>query len=150
MRSIWSLGVVLVGTSVMLAQGPPVKMGLWETISVVDNGDGSPTKAKMRSCITPADWGKAFQGAVKQSPGCTNSSAKTANGFSFDVSCNNSHMTMKAHGTSHIIDAEHVQGEMHTTMTFNGKTNNVVSHSDGHFMSASCGAVKPGEPEVIE
>lgn len=150
MRSIWSLGVVLVGTSVMLAQAPPVKMGLWETNSVVDNGDGSPAKAKMRSCITPADWEKMVQGSIPQKPGCTNSFAKTGDGYSFDISCNTPQMTMKVHSTSHIVDTEHIQGEMHMTMVFSGKTNNVVTRSDGHFVSASCGAVKPGEPEVIE
>jgi hypothetical protein len=150
MRSIGSLGLVLAISTAMVAQGPPIKMGLWETNSVVDNGDGSPTKAKMRSCITTADWEKMVQGSMPQRPGCTNSLAKTATGYSFDISCNSSQMTMKVHSASHIVDAEHIQGEMHMTTVFSGKTNNVVTRSDGHYVSASCGAVKPGAPKMVE
>jgi len=141
---------VLVGSTVMVAQEPPVKMGLWESNSVVDNGDGSPVKAKMRSCITTADWEKIVQGDMKQHPGCKNSMAKTATGYSFDVNCSNPKMTVQAHGTTHIVDAEHTQSEMHMTTTFQGKTNNVVTRSEGHFVSASCGAVQPGSPQEIE
>ena len=148
MRWIGSLGVVLAVSAVMVAQGPPIKMGLWETNSVVDNGDGSPTKVKLRSCITPADWQKMLQGTVQQKPGCTNSVAKTATGYSFDVNCDNPRMKIQAHGSSHIVDSEHAQSEMHMTMNFEGKTNNTVSHSDSHYVSASCGTVKPGEPDI--
>jgi hypothetical protein len=150
MRSIWSLCFVLVCSTVMLAQAPPIKMGLWETNSTVDNGDGSPTKAKLRSCITTADWEKMAQGAMPQRPGCKNSLAKTANGYSFDVNCSSAQMTIQMHGTSHIVDAEHMQGEMHMTTVFQGKTNNVITRSETHYVSAGCGAVKPGQPQVIE
>ena len=148
MRSIWSLGAVLAVSTVMMAQSPPVKMGLWETNTVIDNGGSAPTKVKVTVCITAADWEKILQGETQQRPGCTHSTMKTATGFSFDVSCSSSRMTMQAHGASRILDSEHAQSETRMTMNLDGKTNNVVSHSDSHYVSASCGAVKPGEPKI--
>jgi hypothetical protein len=32
-----------------------------------------------------------------------------------------------------IVDAEHIQGKMQTTMTISGKTTHIVMHSTGHL-----------------
>ena len=149
MRSIWRWSLVLAGSTAMLAQGPPIKMGLWEATSVVDDGDGSPTTAKVKQCITAADWEKMVQGGSQMPKDCTQSLAKTARGYTIDAACSHPNSSMKLHGTSTIVDAEHIQAEMQTTMTISGTTRHIVMHSTGHFVSAGCGAVKPGDP-VIE
>jgi hypothetical protein len=148
MRSIWRWSLVVVGSTVMLGQGLPIKMGLWESTSVIDNGDGSPDTAKVKSCITPADWDKMLKGGSQLPKGCTQNLVKTARGYTIDASCNNPRSAMQMHGTSTIVDAEHIQAEMQTTMTMSGKTTHIVMHSTGHFVSAACGTVKPGDPEV--
>lgn len=149
MRSIWRWSLVVVGSTAMLAQGVPIKMGLWESASVIDNGDGSPDTAKVKTCITAADWEKMLKGPPQAQQGCTQNVVKTARGYTIDAACNHPNSAMKMHITSAIVDAEHIQMEMQTTMTMAGKTTHIVMHSTGHFVSASCGAVKPGDP-VIE
>ena len=148
MRSMWRWSLVLVGSTVMLGQGLPIKMGLWESTSVIDDGDGSPDTAKVKKCITPADWEKMVQGGSQMPKGCTESLAKTARGYTIDAECNHPKSSMKLHGTSTIVDAEHIQAEMQTTMTISGTTRHIVMHSTGHFVSANCGTVKPGNPDI--
>jgi hypothetical protein len=148
MRSIWRWSLVLVGSTVMLGQGLPIKMGLWESTSVIDDGDGSPDTAKVKICITPGDWEKMLKGGSQLPQGCAQNLVKTARGYTIDASCNNPNSAMKMHGTSTIVDAEHMQAEMQTTMTVAGKTTHIVMHSTGRFVSAACGTVEPGAPDI--
>jgi hypothetical protein len=148
MRSFWRWSLVLVGSTVMLGQGLPIKMGLWEATTVTDDGDGSPDTMKVRQCLTPADWENMLHSAAQPRKGCTQNLAKTPRGYTFDATCNLEHSAMQTHGSSTIVDAEHIQTESQTTMTIAGKTRHIVSKSTGHFVSASCGAVKPGDPDI--
>ena len=89
-----------------------------------------------------------LKGGSQLPQGCTQNVVKTARGYTIDASCNHPQSAMQMHGTSTIVDAEHIQADMQTTMTMSGKTTHIVMHSTGHFVSAACGTVKPGEPEV--
>lgn len=148
MRSNWRWSVVLMGSTVMLAQGLPIKMGLWESTSVVDDGDGAPDTTKAKTCITPADWERILTGPSQLDQGCTQSVTKTPRGFTIDATCTHPKSTMQMHIASTIVDSEHIQTEMQTAMTMAGTTRHIMMHSTGHFVSAACGAVKPGEPEI--
>ena len=84
------------------------------------------------------------QGGSQMPKDCTQSLAKTARGYTIDAACSHPNSSMKMHGTSTIVDAEHIQAEMQTTMTISGTTRHIVMHSTGHFVSTACGAVKRG------
>lgn len=141
--------VMMLSCGTVLSQSaPPVKMGLWEKHMVMDRGDGKPDTLNSRSCVTPQTWQEMANQAQKPRPNCTNNVVKTGNGFAFDGTCTTAHTSMTIHGKSTIQDSEHIVSESHSTMTINGKTHDVNVQSTSRWVSASCGTVKPDDPEV--
>jgi len=55
---------------------------------------------------------------------------------------------MKSKGTLIIQSAEHLVMDSHTEMTIGGKARQVDTHAEGRFIGASCGNIKPDDPEV--
>jgi uncharacterized protein DUF3617 len=132
------------------AQSAPFKMGLWENKITTTNGpaDKEPDVLTSRSCVTPESWQRMFSG-MAQKQGCTSSTSKTSNGYSFAASCSTAKGTaMNSKGVITIQSAERVVMDSHTVMTIGGKTRQVDMHGEGRFISSSCGNIKPGDPEV--
>lgn len=143
------LVIIVLASTTLLAQAPPVKMGLWEKTMTMTGGPTGTMTIKSKSCVTPDSWKEMVGNSSKPQPGCTTNLTKTSNGYSFVSSCTRPQGgTMTAKGSATIQDAEHIVGESHTTSTMNGKTREMEMHSTSHFVSASCGSVKPGDPEI--
>jgi hypothetical protein len=149
MRSIAVTAVLAMGSASLLAQSAPIKMGLWEKTMVTSNGDGAPATMKAKSCITPEEWQRMVADAQKPHDGCKMNTVKTANGYTFNGTCNIPQgPTLVISGSQTIQDSEHIVSESHSTSSANGKTRKTDSHSTSRFLSSSCGSVKPGDPEV--
>lgn len=146
----WKIGIAVLaaGVGVLQAQAPPVKMGLWEkTITMTGTAGTSTMKAK--SCVTAESWQEMVQNSQKQHPGCEVKHSQSGNSYSYSGSCSTAHgMKMTFDGSSTIRDAEHIVSESHSTSTLNGKTHQSEMKAESHFVSASCGNVKPGEPDM--
>jgi hypothetical protein len=59
-------------------------------------------------------------------------------------------MQMQSHGSMTIVDAEHVEMQLEINVVVEGATHRQVDRVSSHFLSAACGAVKPGDPAVAE
>ena len=134
--------------SALIAQAPPVKMGLWEKTVTMTGGPSGSTTMKAKSCVTAETWKEMMGNASKQRQGCTTNLSKTSNGYSYVANCTLPHGSMASKGSATIQDPEHILGESHTTSTINGKAREMEMHSTSHFVSASCGNVKPDSPEI--
>jgi hypothetical protein len=148
MRFRLMLPLLAAGSGILLAQSAPIKMGLWER-TMVTTGHAGPVTLKAKSCITPSTWEKMLlDNTLKQHQGCTMNNLKTPNGYTSSGSCTipNGSMVLKASAT--MQDSEHIVSEFHTTTTIDGKVRESESHSISHFVAASCGTVKPGEPAI--
>ena len=149
MRSLVVTAVVAIGSASLLAQSAPIKMGLWEKTMVTSNGEGAPATLKSKSCITPEEWQRMVANVQKPHDGCKMNTSKTANGYSFQGTCDIPRgPSMVINGSQTIQDSEHIVSESHSTSTINGKTRKTDSHSISRFLSSSCGSIKPGDPEV--
>ncbi len=149
MRSIVITAVLAAGSASLLAQSAPVKMGLWEKTMLTSNGDSSPATMKSKSCITPEEWQRMVANVQKPHDGCKMNTIKTANGYTFNGTCNigeGSSVVMS--GSQTIQDSEHIVSASHSTTTMNGKTRKIDIQSTSRFLSSSCGSVKPGNPEI--
>jgi Protein of unknown function (DUF3617) len=123
-------------------------MGLWEKTIVSSIGEGSPTTVTAKSCITPQIWQQMVANAQKPHDGCKMNTAKTANGYTFNGTCNAGQgSSLVISGTETIQDSEHIVGESHSTTTMNGKPRKIDVHSVSRFVSSSCGSVKPDNAE---
>jgi len=150
MRSNLGMGLVLMASTVMVAQAPLIKPGLWEMTTVRNSGDGSPLKGKARICVAAADREKIVRPDMPNIPGCTLNVAKGTRGYTFDLTCTGK-MQWQGHGSTTIVDAEHIEQELGIEMVVNGATHRQVDRISYHFVSAECGAVKPGDrPQIVE
>jgi Protein of unknown function (DUF3617) len=132
----------------LLAQSAPIKMGLWEKTIVSSTGEGAPTTVTAKSCITPQAWQQMIASMQKPHDGCKMNNVKTANGYSFNGTCNLPQSSSLAiSGSETIQDSEHIVSESHSTATSSGKTRKFDVHSTSRFLSSSCGSVKPDDPE---
>jgi hypothetical protein len=149
MRFLVMAAMFGLGSACLLAQSAPIKMGLWEKTMVTSNGDGAPATMRAKSCITPQAWQEMMASMQKPHDGCKINNVKTANGYSFNGTCNlPGGASMAISGTQTIPDSEHIVSESHSTSTSNGKTRKIDTHSTSRFLSSSCGSVKPDDPEV--
>jgi hypothetical protein len=148
MRFRSMLPLLAAGSGILLAQSsPPIKMGLWERM-MVTTGRAGPVTMKVKSCITPATWEEMLAITLKQHQDCTMNNSKTAHGYTSSGSCTIPHGSTVFKGSTTMQDSEHIVSEFQTTMTVDGKVLESESHFTSHFVSASCGTVKPGEPEI--
>ena len=148
MRLMWGWVLVLMGSTVMVAQAPLIKPGLWETTTVRNNGEGPPLTGKTKMCIAQADREKIMHPKMPDLSGCTQNYAREARGYTFDLTCPK--MQMQSHGSTTIVDVEHIEMQLEMSVVVNGATHRQVDRISSHFVSAACGAVKPGQPPVVE
>ena len=149
MRYLTILALLAASSGVVLAQSAPIKMGLWEKKMVTSNGVGAPATLRAKSCINPAAWQEMVAAMSKQHEGCTSNSVKNAHGYSFTGNCTLAGGgTMVINGTLTIQDDQHIVSESHSTTTTQGEKRQVDSHSTSTFLSADCGHITPGDPEI--
>ncbi len=148
MRIVLLTAIAAVFCGGAFAQAPPIKMGLWEKNMTTDNGDGSPAILKSKSCVTPAEWQEMEKIFTKQREGCSIQTSKTAKGYTFNGTCNIGETQLVINGSTSIPDAEHIVSESHSVSTRNGQKRQTVSKSTSRWVSADCGKVKPGDPEI--
>jgi hypothetical protein len=148
MRSMLTVAVLFAGSLSLHAQTAPVKMGLWEKTIVTSMGEGAPTTVTAKSCVTQQQWQEMVANAQKPHEGCKMNQVKTANGYTFNGTCNLPGGTsMVMNGSQTIQDSEHIVSDSHSTATTNGKTRKIDTHSVSRFVSSSCGSLKPGDTE---
>jgi hypothetical protein len=146
----WKFAVALLAISsgVMYAQAPPVKMGLWEKTITMTGEAGETSTMKAKSCVTQVSWQQMVQNSQKQRPGCEVKRSQSDNSYTYSGSCSTAHgLKMTFSGSATIRDAEHIVSESHSTSTLNGKTRQSDMKAESHFVSASCGNIKPGESD---
>ena len=149
MRSFLILAALATSSTLLLAQAPPIKMGLWEKKMVTSNGTGQPSTMNAKSCINLAAWQEMLAQMSKQHEGCTMNNVKNAHGYTYNGSCAMSHgTTMVINGSLTIQDDQHIVSESHSTTTTDGKKRETDSRSTSTFLGADCGKIKPGEPEI--
>jgi hypothetical protein len=150
MRSILICAALAMSSGMLVAQGAPIKMGLWEK-TLITKGDGvEPTNIKAKSCITAASWQEMVANASKQHEGCKIDTIKNAHGYTFSGTCTIGKIAIVMNGSSTIQDPEHIVSETHSTTTTNGKKTTSESHSTSRYLAADCGNVKPDSPEAEE
>ena len=172
---ICAAGIASAQTKVDPNAPPPVKMGLWETHvtsqlqgihlppMVVEQMKqmnrpipGEPQTTVTRSCLTPEQWRKSLEGVTKPpNSDCTvHKHEVNERQFSFDISCKTENgMSMTGHWEMHVVDEEHAQGagQMKSDQPGpNGQNYTSTTKIDSHFVSASCGDVAPGHPQVVQ
>jgi Protein of unknown function (DUF3617) len=171
---VCAVGVAGAQTKVDPNTPPPVKMGLWEThvISQIVGLQlppeviaklkqmgrpvpGAPHTTVTQSCLTPEEWKKSLEGMNKpQNSECSvDKRVLTDKKFSFDLSCKTERgMTMTGHWEMNVVDDEHARGSGHMAADQpgpNGQNFSATTTIDSHYLSASCGDVKPGEPKEV-
>lgn len=172
---ITAVGVAGAQTKVNTNTPPPVKMGLWQT-SVTSHLQGvhlppmvveqlkqmnrpvpgEPQTTVTRSCLTPEQWRKSLEGVTRPpNSNCTvDKHEVNERNFSFDISCKTGNeISMTGHWEMHVVDEEHAQGsgEMKSDQRGpNGQNYTSTTKIDSHFVSASCGDVAPGHPQVVQ
>jgi hypothetical protein len=132
---------------------PPMKMGLWEavmTTTVTRDGSAAPARVmKVRACYTAETYAAAFGNPMGGAESrCTDmSDAWTSNSYTADYSC------PSANGKVHVAmvwsDKETGEGTVHMEMNPAGHSMMIDTKVTSHFVSADCGAVKPGAPEIM-
>jgi hypothetical protein len=147
---------ILTGSAILLAgfyqlpSTPPGKPGLWETSTSSQMnmpGMNMPARtSKVRSCVSADHWSQDL--AKVQNQDCTKTGEKfSGNTYTAEVSCKSG-----AKGTFTITwdSAESSHSTMHMDMNMNGRSMSMDSTSTGHFVSADCGAVKPGSAVPVQ
>jgi len=148
MKRKLAVALLAICSGVAYAQAPPVKMGLWQKTMTMTGGPNGTMTLNSKSCVTPESWQQMVQNSQKQRPGCDVKRSQNGNGYSYSGSCSTAHgMKMTFSGTATIRDAEHIVSESHSTSTLNGKTRQSDIKAESHFVSASCGNIKPGESD---
>jgi hypothetical protein len=157
-----SLSVTL--TAAAFAQSPdtpPIKMGLWQTevnttIAGIENmpqgGAGHHTVSL--GCLTPETWKSEME---KLSDEQHRAECKMSNlqedshGVSFDEGCTSQRYNSTIHFEAVFDGDDHLHGSAKIHVTAQGMPQGMDMHMTmtSHFMSASCGDVKPGEGKVV-
>ncbi len=128
----------------LIANAPPIRMGLWEASITTAMG----TNIKTRSCMTP----QSYRDDLAHMPqGCTLSNVQTStSSMSGDVSCT---LPNGASSSGHIAaqfpDTSTAHATINVTMTMQGRTMPLTITTDSHFVSADCGDIQPGQSKVI-
>jgi hypothetical protein len=146
------MGVLLAGFPQPPA-APPMKLGLWEittTMTMVMPGMPAqpPRSVKVRNCVTAETWTKSF-GRSQRASDCTVSHESVTPGHdSFDMSCPS--MNATGHGEMDFSGGSTGHGRMHMDINSGGQHMITDTVWDSHFISADCGAVAPGKPEMLQ
>jgi len=142
------IGILLLfGAASTFGQTLPIKDGLWEM--VVYNTDGTPG-VRTHDCLTQKSFAEIMT-KVNSHPGCKLTSQNySSHGLTVDMSCDLKNVQMTSHGVLEVLDSEHVRGTQTMKMVVQGHPNETTTKSAGHFLSASCGNIKPGAPEILD
>ena len=116
---------------------------------MVYNDDGTAS-IRSHDCLTQKTFAEMMT-EVNSHPGCklTNQNF-SSRCITVDMSCNTSKYQLNSHGVIDVLDSEHVRGTQTLKMVVQGHSNESITKSTGHFLSASCGNVKPGNPEILD
>jgi Protein of unknown function (DUF3617) len=149
MRNFVIAAVLAAGSTSLLAQSAPIKMGLWEKTMVTSLDGGQQMTMHAKDCVTPEEWQRMMANVEHPHEGCKVNTVKTGNGYTYSGTCTLPQgSTIVMSGSQTIQDPEHILSENHSTSTMNGKTRKSDIRSTSRFLSSSCGAIKPGEPEI--
>jgi hypothetical protein len=156
MRILLSVGSALVGGTLLfqMPATPPMKMGLWESVSTtkmsgmdMPQGMSMPNMTvKVRACMTPESYAKNLTASQRQTDCVRSHEVWTAKSFSLDISCKSGsatghyEVTFDSPGSSHTVS--------HMTMNSGGHPMQMDMTSESHFVSSDCGAVTPDKPQI--
>jgi Protein of unknown function (DUF3617) len=151
--------VMLIAGSAMLMAGffqlpstPPMKVGLWESTSTSHmtmpgmSMNMPPRTSKVQSCVTADSWAKTIGQAQGQDCSKTSESF-SGHTYSADVSCKSG---AKGHVTMSWDSSDTGHGTMHLDVNAGGHPASVDMTMSSHFVSADCGAVKPGSAVPVQ
>ena len=114
------------------------------------NKDDGTADVRTHDCLTQKSFAEMMT-KVNAHPGCKLTSQYfSSRGITVDMSCDTSKYQMNSHGVIDVLDSEHVRGTQTLKMIVQGHSNESINQSTGHFLSSSCGHVKPGNPEIID
>jgi hypothetical protein len=141
---------------------PPVKMGLWETESTAKTTGMENTpmaRAGNRTtvsqgCLTPETWKSGLehmQNDAQRSDCKVSKMQQDSHSLSFDETCNSERYNSDVHFEALIDDSEHIHGSGKVHITAPGLPQPMTMDMSlkSHYVSASCGDVKPGEGKII-
>ena len=142
------IGILLLSAAACsFGQTLPVKEGLWEIVFYKDDGAAD---FRTHECLTQKSFAEMIT-KVNSHPGCKLTSQNfSSRGITVDMSCNTSKYQLNTHGFIGVLDSEHVRVTQTAKMALQGHSNETTTKSDGHFLSSSCGSVKPGDPEILD
>ena len=144
-------GVVLSGY-LQLPTTPPMKLGLWESSTTMTmkmpGMDMPPRTFKSRSCATAESWAKML-GSSQRTDACQRTNESFSGGhYTFDMSCPS--MNGKGHADFDLSDSTATHGTVHMDMSPGGRQATSDLVVEGRFISADCGSVVPGKPELLQ
>ncbi len=128
----------------LIANAPPIKMGLWEASITTAMG----TNIKTRSCMTA----QSYRDDLAHMPqGCTLSNVQTSSStMSGDVSCTLPNgASSSGHIDAQFPDSSTAHATINVTTTMQGRTMPMTITTDSHFVSADCGDIQPGQSKVL-
>jgi Protein of unknown function (DUF3617) len=143
---------------------PPIKMGLWQTESngTVTGMENTPMGKAMsgqhgsvtQGCLTPDTWKNSLQKMQSQNQqnDCKVSNFhQDSHSVSFDEVCTGTRNNSNIHFNATFDDDEHMHGTVKMVMTAAALPQGMTMNMDlkSHYVSSSCGDVKPGEGKVI-
>lgn len=135
---------MLLGGFFQLPSTPPGKAGLWETSSTAQmNMPGMnvpPRTVKVHTCNTAGEWQKNLGNPPGQDCSKTGESFSGST-YTAQISCKSG---TKGTITMTWDTPESSHGTMHLDMNTNGRSMSMDMSMTSHFVSADCGAVKPG------
>jgi hypothetical protein len=138
---------------------PPVKMGLWQTESstsmagMPNNPGGSKHTTVTQGCLTAETWKDEFAKFQKnEDQDCkVTNMHQDSHSLSMDETCSSPQYNSTMHFEALIDSSDHIHGtgKAHITgPTFpQGITMDFALSS--HYLSSSCGNIKPGDAKVI-
>lgn len=159
-----SLAVFAAGHAVhaqTLETTPPIKMGLWQTEAktAVSGAENTPLAREgqratvTQGCLTPDTWKSTIESLGKNPTiDCkVTNMHQDSQSLSFDEACSSERYNSDMHFQAQITDNEHMQGSAKVKVTAQGLPQPMTMNMtlDSHFLSSSCGDVKPGEGKVI-
>ena len=139
---------------------PPVKMGLWQTESNTSTAGmentpmaraGGKHSTVSQGCLTPETW-KSELAKIGDNPDCKVSNMhQDAHSISFDETCASERHNTNAHFEGQFDDSEHMHGTVKVQITSPSFPQPITMNMalTSHYLSSSCGDVKPGEGKVI-
>jgi hypothetical protein len=140
---------------------PPIKMGLWqmETSTSMTGMENAPMgraagkhTTVTQGCLTPDSWKNDFEKMSNPSSDCKLTNVhQDSHSITADMTCSSERFSSNAHFEGLIDGDEHVHGTATSHITGQGMPQAMTMQMSftSHYVSASCGDVKPGEGKVV-